>query len=42
VKKHVTITFPDSKTLHNIKWFSVWCDEFSVSRRIVLIPENHT
>lgn len=30
-KKSITLTLPDGKTLNNIKWFSVWCDEFSVS-----------
>ncbi|XP_050456916.1 protein Skeletor, isoforms B/C isoform X2 [Cataglyphis hispanica] len=30
-KKDITLTLPDGKTLNNIKWFSVWCDEFSVN-----------
>lgn len=30
-KKSITITLPDGKNLNNIKWFSVWCDEFAVS-----------
>ncbi|KOC59250.1 Protein Skeletor, isoforms B/C [Habropoda laboriosa] len=30
-RKDITLTLPDGKTLGNIKWFSVWCDEFSVN-----------
>lgn len=31
-KEGVTITLPEGKTLNNIKWFSVWCEEFEVSK----------
>ncbi|XP_068084801.1 protein Skeletor, isoforms D/E-like [Anabrus simplex] len=39
-KKHITVTLPDNKTLRDIKWFSVWCDEFSVNFGDVRIPKN--
>ncbi|GLV32775.1 skeletor [Carabus blaptoides fortunei] len=39
-KKSVTITLPDGKNLNNIKWFSVWCDEFAVNFGDVKIPRN--
>ncbi|GLH12658.1 Protein Skeletor, isoforms B/C [Gryllus bimaculatus] len=29
--KHITLTLPENKTLRDIRWFSVWCDEFSVN-----------
>ncbi|KAF2881773.1 hypothetical protein ILUMI_24415 [Ignelater luminosus] len=28
-REGVTLTLPEGKTLNNIKWFSVWCEEFS-------------
>lgn len=31
---------PEGKTLRDIKWFSVWCDEFSVNFGDVAIPKN--
>lgn len=31
-RKDITLTLPDGKTLSNVKWFAVWCDEFSVSK----------
>nr|CAD7590122.1 unnamed protein product [Timema genevievae] len=39
-KKHVTISLPESTTLNNLKWFSVWCDDFSVNFGDVKIPKN--
>lgn len=36
-KESVTLTLPEGKTLNNIKWFSVWCEEFAVSSPIFLI-----
>ncbi|XP_012063395.1 PREDICTED: protein Skeletor, isoforms B/C [Atta cephalotes] len=39
-KKDITLTLPDGKTLNNIKWFSVWCDEFSVNFGDVRIPRG--
>ncbi|XP_025158316.1 protein Skeletor, isoforms B/C [Harpegnathos saltator] len=39
-KKDITLTLPDGKTLNNIKWFSVWCDEFSVNFGDVKIPQG--
>ncbi|XP_025834532.1 protein Skeletor, isoforms B/C [Agrilus planipennis] len=27
----ITLTLPEGKTLGNIKWLSIWCEEFSVS-----------
>jgi len=29
--EHLTITLPEGLTLHDIKWFYVWCEDFSVS-----------
>ncbi|XP_012528510.1 protein Skeletor, isoforms B/C isoform X2 [Monomorium pharaonis] len=39
-KKDITLTLPEGKTLNNIKWFSVWCDEFSVNFGDVRIPRS--
>ncbi|KAE8752192.1 Skeletor [Frankliniella occidentalis] len=38
--KHVTITLPEGKTLHQLKWFAIWCEEFSVNFGDVRIPKN--
>lgn len=38
--KDITLTLPEGKTLRDIKWFSVWCDEFSVNFGDVRIPPN--
>lgn len=38
--KDITLTLPEGKTLRDIKWFSVWCDEFSVDFGNVLINKN--
>lgn len=38
--KDITLTLPEGKTLRDIKWFSVWCDEFSVDFGNVVIPKN--
>lgn len=27
----VTVSLPDGVTLRDVKWFSVWCDDYSVS-----------
>lgn len=27
----LTLSLPEGKTLRDIKWFFVWCDDFSVS-----------
>ncbi|XP_063233288.1 protein Skeletor, isoforms D/E-like [Bacillus rossius redtenbacheri] len=40
VGKHVTLTLPESSSLSSIKWFSVWCDEFSVNFGDVRIPKS--
>lgn len=39
-KKDITLTLPEGKTLCDIKWFSVWCDEFSVDFGSVIIPKT--
>ncbi|XP_076651402.1 DM13 and DOMON_DOH domain-containing protein skeletor isoform X1 [Halictus rubicundus] len=39
-KEDITLTLPDNKTLNDIKWFSVWCDRFSVSFGDVRIPRG--
>lgn len=27
----ITLSLPEGKTLRDIRWFSVWCDDFSVN-----------
>ncbi|KAF6209734.1 hypothetical protein GE061_015483 [Apolygus lucorum] len=39
-KKHITLTLPEGKTLHSIKWFSVWCEEFQVNFGDIQIPRG--
>ncbi|XP_054288516.1 protein Skeletor, isoforms D/E-like [Macrosteles quadrilineatus] len=39
-RRHITLTLPEGKTLANIKWFAVWCDEASVNFGDVKIPKN--
>ncbi|XP_076165235.1 DM13 and DOMON_DOH domain-containing protein skeletor isoform X2 [Ptiloglossa arizonensis] len=39
-RKDVTLTLPDGKTLNNIKWFCVWCDEYAVNFGDVRIPRG--
>lgn len=38
--KDVTLSLPEGKTLRDVKWFSVWCDEFEVNFGDVTIPKN--
>lgn len=38
--KDITLSLPDGKTLRDIKWFSVWCDEYSVDFGSIKIPAN--
>lgn len=38
--KDVTLSLPEGQTLRDIKWFAVWCDEFSVNFGDVKIPKN--
>lgn len=38
--KDITLTLPEGKTLRDIKWFSVWCDEFSVDFGNVVVQKN--
>ncbi|XP_059621426.1 protein Skeletor, isoforms B/C [Phlebotomus argentipes] len=38
--KDITLSLPEGKTLRDIKWFSVWCDEFTVNFGDVTIPKN--
>lgn len=38
--KDITLSLPEGKTLRDIKWFSVWCDEFSVNFGDVKIPKD--
>ncbi|CAH1404632.1 unnamed protein product [Nezara viridula] len=39
-KKHITITLPEGKNLNNIRWFSVWCEEFAVNFGDIQIPRG--
>lgn len=32
--KDITLSLPEGKTLRDITWFSVWCDEFAVSSNV--------
>ncbi|CAK1594785.1 unnamed protein product [Parnassius mnemosyne] len=36
----LTLSLPDGKTLRDVTWFSVWCDEYSVNFGSVNIPAN--
>lgn len=38
--KDITLSLPEGKTLRDIKWFSIWCDDFSVNFGDVTIPKN--
>ncbi|XP_005182952.1 protein Skeletor, isoforms B/C isoform X1 [Musca domestica] len=38
--KDITLTLPEGISLKDIKWFSVWCDEFAVNFGDVTIPNN--
>ncbi|XP_060880277.1 protein Skeletor, isoforms B/C [Metopolophium dirhodum] len=38
--EHLTITLPEGLTLHDVKWFYVWCEDFSVNFGDVKIPHN--
>ncbi|EDW23844.1 GL23703 [Drosophila persimilis] len=38
--KDITLSLPEGKTLRDIKWFSVWCDEFAVNFGDVAIPAS--
>ncbi|XP_048506172.1 protein Skeletor, isoforms B/C isoform X1 [Athalia rosae] len=39
-KEDITLTLPEGKTLNNIRWFSLWCDDFSVNFGDVKIPRG--
>ncbi|XP_034178877.1 LOW QUALITY PROTEIN: DM13 and DOMON_DOH domain-containing protein skeletor [Osmia lignaria lignaria] len=39
-RKSITLTLPEGKTLNNIKWFAVWCDEYAVNFGDVRIPRG--
>ncbi|XP_065351626.1 protein Skeletor, isoforms B/C-like isoform X2 [Cloeon dipterum] len=38
--EHITLSLPEGKTLNSIKWFSVWCEDFSVNFGDVKIPKG--
>ncbi|XP_062123757.1 protein Skeletor, isoforms D/E isoform X1 [Drosophila sulfurigaster albostrigata] len=38
--KDITLSLPEGKTLRDVKWFSVWCDEFAVNFGDVAIPNS--
>jgi len=38
--KDVTLSLPEGKTLRDIKWFAVWCDDFEVNFGDVSIPKT--
>ncbi|XP_057341194.1 protein Skeletor, isoforms B/C isoform X6 [Microplitis mediator] len=39
-KKKITLTLPEGKTLKDIRWFSVYCDAYSVNFGDVKIPRG--
>ncbi|XP_015517045.2 protein Skeletor, isoforms B/C isoform X1 [Neodiprion lecontei] len=39
-KEDITLTLPEGKTLNNIRWFAIWCDDFSVNFGDVRIPRG--
>lgn len=38
--KDITLSLPEGKTLRDIKWFSVYCEEYSVNFGDVSIPRS--
>uniref|UniRef100_A0A8D8BRL3 Protein Skeletor, isoforms D/E n=1 Tax=Culex pipiens TaxID=7175 RepID=A0A8D8BRL3_CULPI len=36
----ITLSLPEGKTLRDVRWFSVWCDDFSVNFGDVVIPNS--
>lgn len=38
--KDINLTLPEGKTLRDIKWFSIWCEEYAVNFGDVKIPKN--
>lgn len=38
--KDITLSLPEGKTLRDVKWFSVWCDEYAVNFGDVAIPST--
>lgn len=38
--KDITLSLPEGKTLRDIKWFSIYCEEYSVNFGDVSIPRN--
>lgn len=37
--RDVMLQLPDGRTLRDIKWFAIWCDEFSVNFGDVKVPK---
>ena len=37
---NIVLSLPSGKTLKNLRWLSVWCEEFEVNFGEVLIPER--
>ena len=38
--QNLVLSLPSGKTLKNIKWLSVWCEEFEVNFGEVYLPDN--
>lgn len=38
--RDVTLSLPEGKTLRDVKWFFVWCDDFSVNFGDIAIPKS--
>lgn len=37
-RRGITLSLPDGKSLNNIRWFSVYCDDYSVNIFIFIFP----
>ncbi|XP_032523515.2 protein Skeletor, isoforms B/C isoform X5 [Danaus plexippus] len=36
----LTVSLPEGKTLKDVSWFAVWCDEYSINFGSVMIPRS--
>ena len=40
IGQNLVLSLPSGKTLRNVKWISVWCEEFEVNFGEVIIPDR--
>lgn len=38
--KDITLSLPEGKTLRDIKWFSVWCEDYAVSKCMAYLSDK--